>query len=218
MARDGVVALVSGGLDSLCLLERLLARRVPIVPLYVRCGLAWEAVELWHVRRWFTKLSRSALKPLRIVRLPLQSLYGPHWSLTGRAVPSRTSQDTEVYLPGRNVFLLSCAGLTAATVGYHTLAMGVLAGNPFGDARPEFLRAFGRSLSQALSHRLAVEAPMRRLTKAQLIAAHPSLPYALTFSCLQPVGRAHCGRCNKCGERQHAFIAAHVADPTAYAA
>ena len=40
-----VCVLVSGGLDSDVLAAEL-ARRGPVVPVYVRQGLAWEAVEL----------------------------------------------------------------------------------------------------------------------------------------------------------------------------
>ena len=33
----------------------------------------------------------------------------------------------------------------------------------------------------------------------------------------RPRGLRHCGRCTKCAERQHAFAAAGVPDPTRYA-
>jgi 7-cyano-7-deazaguanine synthase len=39
----------------------------------------------------------------------------------------------------------------------------------------------------------------------------------LTFSCLAPQGRRHCGRCNKCAERKRAFRQAGIPDPTKYA-
>ncbi len=50
--RSAVVALVSGGLDSLILVRRALAGGSTVWPLYVRCGLRWEAVELAWLRRW----------------------------------------------------------------------------------------------------------------------------------------------------------------------
>jgi 7-cyano-7-deazaguanine synthase len=46
------------------------------------------------------------------------------------------------------------------------------------------------------------------------------VPLELTLSCMDPAGplsQDHCGRCSKCRERQHAFKAAGVPDPTAYA-
>jgi 7-cyano-7-deazaguanine synthase len=42
-------------------------------------------------------------------------------------------------------------------------------------------------------------------------------PIDLTFSCIAPVGDLHCGRCNKCAERKHAFAAAGIVDQTEYA-
>jgi len=38
----------------------------------------------------------------------------------------------------------------------------------------------------------------------------------LTLSCTRPRGLRHCGGCTKCAERQHAFAAAGVPDPTRY--
>ena len=40
------------------------------------------------------------------------------------------------------------------------------------------------------------------------------VPLELTLSCLAPREGLHCGRCNKCHERQAAFAAAGLADPT----
>ncbi|MCD4728936.1 MAG: 7-cyano-7-deazaguanine synthase, partial [Pirellulales bacterium] len=42
-------------------------------------------------------------------------------------------------------------------------------------------------------------------------------PLELTFSCLSPVAGLHCGRCNKCAERQEAFRSLEMHDPTRYA-
>ncbi|HEY5599987.1 MAG TPA: 7-cyano-7-deazaguanine synthase, partial [Candidatus Manganitrophaceae bacterium] len=42
------------------------------------------------------------------------------------------------------------------------------------------------------------------------------LPLELTFSCIAPKGRLHCGRCNKCAERIRAFRSSGFSDPTRY--
>jgi len=64
---------------------------------------------------------------------------------------------------------------------------------------------------------LAIRAPFRRLEKAAVIRRSRDLPLGLTLSCARPRGLRHCGRCTKCAERQHAFAAAGVPDPTRYA-
>ena len=216
---SGIVALVSGGLDSLVLTHRLLAGGSVVCPVYVRGGLIWETSELFWLRRWLTALRHPRLKPLHILELSLRSLYGAHWSLTGRGIPSKSSRDAAVYLPGRNVLLLGHAAIHAAQRGLSRLAMGILAGNPFGDASPAFFRQLSATLGRALSTTIRIETPLRSLSKASVIRLHKNLPLGLTFSCLEPTQRhRHCGRCNKCAERQRGFRLAGVPDPTEYAA
>jgi 7-cyano-7-deazaguanine synthase len=209
--------LASGGLDSAILIHRLLSGGTRVWPLYLACGFIWEDAELSWLARFLKAVRSSRLLPLAVVQVPMQSVYGAHWSLTGRSVPGARSADAAVYLPGRNVLLVSYAAILSAQRGISRIALGTLAGNPFGDASPSFFRSMSRCLSQALRHPIRVEAPLRRLTKRQLIRAAGSLPLGLTFSCLQPRGRRHCGRCNKCAERRRAFRVADVVDPTGYA-
>lgn len=215
--------LISGGLDSAALVHRLLAQGGRVVPLYLRCGLLWEPAELYWLKRFLRALRVPRLAPLIVVDLPLRSLYGSHWSLTGRGIPSARSTDAAVYLPGRNALLLTAAAIACAARGINRLAIGTLRGNPFGDASPAFFRRLGACLSGALAHPVRIEAPLRRLGKADLIRAAAGTPLALTFSCLRPrlpAGRQaawhHCGACNKCAERRRAFRAARIADPTQY--
>lgn len=212
-----VVALVSGGVDSYVLVRRLLADGAIVWPVYVRCGLRWEPVELAHLTRWLKRLPRRSLRPLSVLELPVGRLLGAHWSLTGRGVPSSGSQDAAVYLPGRNILLLGQAAVYASQRRIQRLALGTLRANPFGDASPAFFHRYAQALSLALGLRITIEAPLRRLTKAQLIAAHPGEPYHLTCSCIAPASGQPCGRCNKCAERRRAFQRAGIADPTRYA-
>ena len=212
-----VIALVSGGLDSFLLVHRLLRRGAQVVPVYIRGGLIWESAELAWLKRWLAQLRPSRLEPRTVLHIPLRTLYGSHWSLTGRGVPSSESPDAAVYLPGRNVLLLGAAAVFAAQQGASTLAMGTLAGNPFGDATPAFFRRFSVCLSEALARPMRITTPLQRFTKSRLVASAASEPFELTFSCLRPRGLRHCGQCNKCAERRRAFRTARVPDPTTYA-
>jgi len=215
--RPTVCALVSGGLDSAVLVHRLLGRGEVVVPLYVRCGLRWETAELYWLRRWLRRMSSPRLEPLLVAALPLAALYGPHWSVRGRRVPEARDPDAAVYLPGRNVFLGAIAGIVCARRRVPRIALGTLRGNPFGDATPRFFREYGRSLSAALGRGVRITAPLSGLRKAELIPGRGRAPLGLTFSCLAPSGRRHCGRCQKCAERRRAFADARVQDPTRYA-
>ena len=212
-----VCALVSGGLDSAVLLSRLLSRGSAVRPLYLQGGLSWETVELFWLRRFLRAIRCQALAPLDVVAVPLRPVYGAHWSLTGRRVPGAGSADRAVFLPGRNLFLIGHAAVRCAPQHLSTIALGTLKNNPFGDASPRFFKVFGACLTQALGWPIRIIAPLRCATKHQVIRVAADLPLHLTFSCLSPAGRRHCGACNKCAERRRAFRAAGVDDPTPYA-
>ncbi|HEY4485265.1 MAG TPA: 7-cyano-7-deazaguanine synthase, partial [Nitrospiria bacterium] len=50
----------------------------------------------------------------------------------------------------------------------------------------------------------------------EVIERGRSFPMELTFSCLNPQGKDHCGACNKCAERMEAFAQAGMEDRTQY--
>jgi len=198
------VVLASGGLDSCALIGALARDRRAVHPLFVRSGLVWEKAELFWLRRFLAALpSRLArrVKPLAVIDLPLGDLYGTHWSTTGRAVPGWRAADNAVYLPGRNILLLSKGAVYAAMVGVPAVAIGPLEGNPFPDASPRFFRSLEKALSEGLDFPIRIETPFLRLSKQDVIRRSPGIPLQLSFSCSNPRGRTACGRCAKCRER-----------------
>jgi 7-cyano-7-deazaguanine synthase len=54
------------------------------------------------------------------------------------------------------------------------------------------------------------------MKKAAVMHLGRDLPLQHTFSCMRPMAGLHCGKCNKCAERQRAFADAGMADPTRY--
>lgn len=216
-----VCALVSGGLDSCVMLAELARAFDTVHPVYVREGLAWEDAELGSLRRYLRALPatvRGRVMPLRVLSLPVGDVYDGHWSLTGRNAPGASTSDDAMYLPGRNLLMLSKAAVYCARHKIPVLALGSLRHNPFADASAGFLRGFARLASVALDWNLRVLTPFRRSTKAAVIrrAMGMALPVHLSFSCVSPRRGVHCGRCNKCAERQRAFAAAKVVDRTRY--
>ncbi len=193
------VVLVSGG-DSEILVAELLAKGWIVLPLYVRCGFRWERTELVRVRRALKALRHLALEPLVVARAPMGPLMGGHWSMTGKGVPNAAAAWDSVYLPGRNMLLLTEAWLHAVTAKAEAVVIGTLKGNPFPDATPGFRAAAQKALNLGLAAKVRLLAPYAKLNKRQVHARAGSFPLHLAFSCLQPVGARPCGDCSKCAE------------------
>jgi len=207
--------LCSGGLDSIVLLAWA-AQQAPAQPVYVRTGLAWESQELETLYRLLPSMPR--VRPLVTLNFDVGDVYPPtHWALRGTP-PAYDTPDEDVYLPGRNVLLLSKAGIFAASRGIERVLLGPLAGNPFPDATEEFFRAMSTALGLGLARTLAIDAPFTTLHKADVIRLGMTLgvPLGETLSCMNPREGVHCGVCSKCRERRDAFAEAGVGDPTVY--
>jgi 7-cyano-7-deazaguanine synthase len=213
-----VAVLVSGGLDSCVLVAELLQGGSRVNPLYVRFGLAWEAAEEAHLRRFLATLTDLRLAPLVVLDSPVTGIYGSHWSVSGEQVPDELTADDAVYLPGRNLLLLAQPSVWCVLHDVHTIALGTLKGNPFPDSTREFFDAFSALVGQAMGHWLEVVTPFGALVKADVLDLGRSLAVEHSFSCIDPQAGRHCGRCNKCAERRHAFAALSVEDRTDYAA
>ena len=220
------VVLLSGGLDSAVLLAHE-AQAAKVLPVYVFSGLAWEGLELAMVEHLLGhEPFAGQVLPLMRVEFTMHDVYAPtHWALRGEP-PSYDTPDENVYLAGRNLVLLSKAGIVAALKGASRIAIGPLAGNPFPDGRPAFFDAMQRALTLGLDHTVEVATPFLTWTKAEVIRRGRELrvPLALTLSCMNPVAATlpqappeHCGRCSKCRERRDAFDSLGLDDPAPYA-
>lgn len=113
---------------------------------------------------------------------------------------------------GRN--LLFAAALIAHARPGDEVWLGVHAGDHhvYPDCRPEFIEHL---TATAATYDVAVRAPWVHMTKADIVAAEPTAPYELTWSCYKG-GELHCGKCGTCVERAEAFALAGVPDPTTY--
>jgi 7-cyano-7-deazaguanine synthase len=199
--QNKAVVLSSGGMDSAALIGWALRRYTQVQPVYCQFGLRWERAELYWLKKFLRAMKSPRLLPLTLLEVSTKNLYVNHWSRTGKHVPGYRSMDPAVYLPGRNALLLSQAAVYAATQRCSTILMGTLAGNPFPDATPRFLKTMERALSLALKSPLRLRTPFRGMTKKAVLHASHTLPLHLAFSCLNPRGRRPCNACNKCAER-----------------
>jgi 7-cyano-7-deazaguanine synthase len=219
--------LLSGGLDSAVLLaeEAAACDAGDVQPVYVSVGLAWEAAERAAVTSFLAASAlEHRLRPLAALSVDMRDVYpSTHWAIEGRP-PGYHTRDEEVYLHGRNIVLLTKAGIFCAAEKIDRLVLGTLDHNPFPDATPAFRSAIATALSLGLGRRLAVDAPYSAVAKAEVVRRGVALglPLALTLSCMNPIGvpgafPRHCGLCSKCRERHDGFLEAGVTDPTDYA-
>jgi 7-cyano-7-deazaguanine synthase len=214
MQDNPLAVLISGGLDSAILLGWALHRHRAVQPIFVRFGLAWEAVERAYLERFLHALRGPALRPLVVLDQPVADVYGRHWSVTGEGVPDATAPDEAVFLPGRNVLLLAKPLIWCHLNAIKALALGSLRTNPFPDATPDFFRGMEDTVNRAMAGRVEVRLPFGGMAKTAVMHLGRELPLELTFSCIRPVDGLHCGRCNKCAERRRAFADAGMPDPT----
>lgn len=221
------LVLLSGGLDSAVLAAHE-AQSARVLPVYVSVGLAWEAAEVAMVEQLLrAPVFAGRIEPLARVEFTMRDVYpASHWAIRG-VPPAYDTPDEDVYLTGRNLVLLTKAGVVAARHGAHRIALGPLAGNPFPDARPQFFQSMADAMSLGLDHAIEIAAPFLTWEKEDVIKRGVELkvPLELTLSCMNPLTGAtgatglpqHCGLCSKCRERRDAFAAAGVRDPSSYA-
>ena len=217
------LVLLSGGLDSAVLAAHE-AQRERVLPVYVSVGLSWEDAEVRMIEQLLAAPAFTGqIDPLVRVSFTMRDVYPPtHWAIRG-VPPGYDTPDEDVYLVGRNLVLLTKAGVVAAKAGTHRIALGPLAGNPFPDARPAFFTAMSEALSLGLDHAIEVVTPFLEWGKDRVITRGIELgvPLELTLSCMNPLLTTglpqHCGLCSKCRERRDAFASAGVSDPSAYA-
>jgi 7-cyano-7-deazaguanine synthase len=210
--------LCSGGLDSVVLVaQEATSRRVQ--PVYVSSGFSWEFEESERLPRLLkASVFTKRVREIAWLECPITDTYPKtHWALTGKP-PAYATSDSDVYLIGRNVMLLTKIGTYCVLQGISRIAIGSLVGNPFPDATPSFLEAMSKALSLGLDEQIEIVAPFAEFTKNEVIKIGNELgvPLELTLSCMNPVRSSHCGRCSKCRERLQAFSVAGFEDIADY--
>ena len=150
----GTAVLFSGGLDSAVLLARELEgyeSQRGTQPIHVRAGLAWEDAEARTIQRLLDQPPFAGrVAPVITLTFDMRDVYPPtHWAITG-SPPAYDTPDEDVFLEGRNIVLISKAAVLCGRLNIQRLALGLLAGNPFPDATPEFFEVMSRAMSLGL--------------------------------------------------------------------
>ena len=218
------VVLLSGGLDSATALALAVREGFECHALSVNYGQRHQA-ELVAALRVAAMLGAQQH---RVVALNLQTFGGSALTDTSIDVPvDGASRGIPItYVPARNTIFLSLALAWAEVLEANAIFIGANAVDYSGypDCRPEYLQAYEAMANLATraaveGRRLAIHAPLLRMTKAQIILAGigAGVDFGLTVSCYQAddAGGA-CGVCDACRIRRAGFAAAGVQDPTRY--
>ena len=224
MMKNAVV-LLSGGLDSATVLAMARAQSFACYALSVDYGQRHHA-ELAAAKRVAQMLGAHEH---RVIGIDLTRFGGSALTDSNIAVPQQPSAGIPpTYVPARNTIMLSLALAWAEVLQAQDIFIGVNAADYSGypACRPAYIEAFERMANLATKAAvegcpLTVHAPLLHMSKAEIIRQGTALgvDYAQTVSCYQAdeSGRA-CGVCDSCRLRSAGFIAAGVADPTAYRA
>lgn len=214
-----IVAIVSGGMDSVTLAHALKDE-----------GHAVSALTVDYGQRHRKEIAFAAACAARLgaehrvadLRALLPLLGGS--SLTDDAVPVPDGHYAEesmkaTVVPNRNMILLAVAAGWAISLKADAVAYAAHAGDHavYPDCRPEFADAVARALTLCDWRPVKLLRPFVGMSKADIVTAGSAMgvPYAETWSCYKGRDR-HCGQCGTCVERREAFALAGVPDPTEY--
>lgn len=213
-----VAVLLGGGVESTLLVKQFLAAGERVVPIHIRCGLRWDACEAAHVQRFCAAQGTSQLLPLIEFQVSLTDFLGKHWAVSDRAAPPAGAAAGDLEIPLRNLLLLGLAVHKLFEYPRIALALGTTVENCYRDGSRGYFDLCEQLLTLEAGRPVQVLTPFISWNKTQVIRASDQETLGLSFSCVDPQGDRHCGRCIKCGKRRAAFQTAGVVDPTCYAA
>jgi len=220
--RPPAIVLLSGGLDSSTCLLIARERGAEVHALSFDYGQR-HRVELDAARAIAARYGASSH---RIVKLDLPAAASSALTDPAIAVPKNSLGREDIpitYVPARNTIFLAHAIASAEVLHASDVYIGANALDYSGypDCRPEFLEAFERMANLGTRAgvegrlALAIQAPLLRMTKGQIVAEGVclGLDFGLTSSCYDPGPDARpCGACDSCLLRIKGFREAGVRD------
>ncbi len=197
------VILVSGGLDSTTLMYLFVEQGVDFVPLFVNYGQHCADHELDTLRK---------VIPLKyadnVEIIDVSSIY--KYSQSRFIKPANLWKESitadDLYIPYRNVLLLTIAASFAQTIGLNKVYSAFINSNHAKeiDCSSEFFNKLEGLLSEYGS--VKIEMPFRNMTKYEVakLGIELKAPIGHTFSC-QASPEIPCGACPNCVDRLNAL-------------
>lgn len=234
MSRKYLMSL-SGGADSATTLAYLLGGRVKgsdvdvhgaIHPSRVEC-VAFEYGSRHNIHERKAAMAVANHYGVQFHVIDLKGAFELQMATTalGRSGPTlpagHYAEETmrKTVVPGRNLIFSAVLASLAEAHGFHTIVLGVHAGDHFiyPDCRPAFVSELSRAIRESTEGKVGVVAPLMNHHKKDIIKVGLELkvPYHLTRTCYSQWTTA-CGVCGACQERLEAFKLNNSDDPIDY--
>ncbi len=219
------IVVLSGGLDSICLLHRVvkedyLPRGKGVLAVSFDYGQK-HSRELEMARRNCQGLVEHKILDITFLKdiLSVSSLVNkdmviPHVKdQLGDAQPS-------FHVPNRNMMLLSIAVATAESVGADSVYYGAAEVDTHSghwDGSLDFLKTINELIGLNRKHKIEIKAPYITFSKKQIIedGIKNDVDFNLTHTCYNG-GEIACGTCSACSSRIQGFLEAEIKDPIPY--
>ncbi|WNY22837.1 7-cyano-7-deazaguanine synthase [Methanimicrococcus hongohii] len=207
---DGAVVIFSGGQDSTtCLFwaEKIYGKE-NVLPVSFDYGQKHkkelEAAENITKRYGFSQmiLPLEFLKSIAVCALTEENIEVDKEIPKGEDYPN-------TFVPGRNLFFLSIAGVIARNNGRHNIITGVSESDFSGypDCREEFIKSAEKTISLAMDYEIKIHTPLMHKTKAETWKMAEELGIIdliaeETVTCYNGIAGSGCGECPACTLRQ----------------
>ncbi len=222
--RKKAVVILSGGLDSLCL-GAYLGSKYDLYGITFSYGQR-ASEELDAARRVGMALKLKEHKTVKIDFM--RGLYGRSNVLTDVKKALPTKFDYSIVVPIRNAIFLSIATAWAFSLKASLVAYGAHTDDKkYPDCRPAFSKKIESALNEGeidgirygIRNRIKIWTPYSAgISKSSLVkAGYKKFGGTIfnTWSCYSH-SKVHCGRCESCNNRKHAFAQAKIKDRTKY--
>lgn len=197
------VILVSGGLDSTTLMYQFVHQGVDFVPLFVKYGQHCAEHELETLRK---VIPDNYKEKIEIIDVSDIYKYSKSRFIRPANLWKEDVNAEDLYIPYRNVLLLTIAASFAQTLGLEKVYSAFINSNHAKeiDCSSEFFNKLERLLSEYGS--VKIEMPFRKMTKYEVakLGIELKAPIGLTFSC-QASPEIPCGACPNCVDRLNAL-------------
>lgn len=197
------VILVSGGMDSTTLMYQFVDKGVDFVPLFINYGQHCATHELDTLRQVIPAQYANKLEILDVSGI---YRYSNSRFIKAANLWEEDVKADDLYIPYRNVLLLTIAASFAQTLGLNKVYSAFINSNHAKeiDCSSEFFDKLEGLLSEYGS--VKIEMPFRNMTKYEVAKLGIKLkaPIGQTFSC-QASPEIPCGACPNCVDRLNAL-------------